>query len=226
LDSTGWWTARSTTEAGTDRAYRSILMDSPSASVSNDDRDAFTISTDRELVAVYGELRKIAQSLLAHERTGVSIQATSLVHEAYARLHGQQGGWVDERHYFNTAVRAMRRYLIDRARERAAIRHGGDRNRIPLVDQNGRPNPALELPMLREIPEDEIADLGPVLAELEQSMPRCAEVTELRWLAGLTIEQVATVLEISEDTVKREWRFGRAWLRRKLLGKSSSEPFG
>jgi len=179
------------------------------------------ILSERELVAVYDDLRRVAQNLLANERTGVSIQATTLVHEIWMRLRSHHGEWIDERHYFNTAVRAMRRYLIDRARERNALRRGGQRSRLDLDDVSWS---RLDIPILREIPVDDLTALDIALAELERAQPRAAEVAQLRWIADLTIEQVADVLRVSLDTVKRDWRFARAWLRTRIRAIDGADP--
>lgn len=204
-----------------ERAAGGAVTD-PRKTPSPADRDVIpTIGSDQEFRAVYGDLRKVAQRLLANERTGVSIQATSLVHEAWMRLRDHEGCWSNERHYFHTAVRAMRRYLIDRARERKALRRGGDRNRMAFEDLDWA---CFDLPVLREIPDEGLDGLDEAFAALERSQPRAAEVAQLRWIAGLTIEEVAEVIGVSLDTVKRDWRFARAWLRSRLLGDGADTP--
>ncbi len=179
----------------------------------NAPRELARIGSDSEFISVYGQLRRAAQVMISNERTGVSVQPTALVHEAYLRLRDLDGSWVDEKHYFRTAVRAMRRYLIDRARERNALRRGGDRKRLSIDDHEWS---RLDIPILREMSADALDGLDDAVAELERAQPRAAEVAQMRWILGLTIEQVADVLSVSEDTVKRDWRFARAWLRSRL----------
>ena len=179
-------------------------------------------STDRLLPLVYSELRRIAASKLARETPGQTIQTTALVHEAYLRLVGprrdEQGdngndvfgssaaAWDSRGHFFAAAAESMRRILIDNARRKKQPKRGGDRDRIDF-DQ-------VEL-AVAERSVDLIA-LDEALTELEQEHEPQAKVVKLRYFAGLTIEQTAKALGVSEATVKRHWLYARAWLRRKM----------
>lgn len=173
------------------------------------------------LPLVYEELRRLAQAHLGREPgagAGQTLQATELVHEAYLRLvgpatKGSDGGWRGRGHFFATAARAMRRILVDRARARGAQKRGGDRERVGLdaaADELGRATP-----IEASGPVDLLA-LDQALAELEAREPRQAEVVLLRYFAGLTIEQSAASLGVSPATVKADWAYARAWLRRAM----------
>lgn len=160
------------------------------------------------LPLVYEHLRCVAQAQLARERIDCSINATSLVHEAYLRIMGGASvAWVDREHFFNTAARAMRFVLVDRAR---AILAGSGEGR-------GGPRRPTALPRdivdqaLHATPE-EIASLDLALAEFERLDPRATQVVVWRFYNGMTIEQVADVLECGIQTVNRDWRRARAWL--------------
>jgi len=158
---------------------------------------------DALLPAVYEELRLLAAQKLARERPGHTLQATALVHEAYLRLVGSDGqGWQSRTYFFGAAAEAMRRILIEDARRKHRLKRGGDRLRVELTDgdlaMDGRP-------------EDLIA-LDEALTELAENDPTKAELVKLRYFAGLTIEQAATVLNLSSATAKRHWTYARAWL--------------
>lgn len=158
---------------------------------------------DRLLPLVYGELRALARVHLRSERGDHTLQPTALVHEAYARmLGGQNPPWTDRGHFFRAAAEAMRRILIEHARKRGRIKRGGDRVRVTLsgvhlgTDQDA----------------DEILALDEAIQRLEEQDPKIADVVRLRFFAGLSVEETAKALEVSERTVKREWSFARAWL--------------
>lgn len=160
-------------------------------------------ATDDLLPVVYEELRQLAHARMAQERPG-TLGATGLVHEAYMRLVGDGGiEWDSRGHFFGAAARAMRRILIDRARSKAAVKHGGERARIDLdaVDPAGDPK------TMSALPELDIA-----LSKLEKIDPRKGEIVMLRFFAGLTIEETALALDLSKTVVKDEWKFARAWL--------------
>ncbi len=172
------------------------------------------------LPMVYAELRRLAQAQLGREPGGgaqQTLQATELVHEAYLRLvgadTGEDGGkWRGRGHFFAAAARAMRRILVDRARARAAIKRGGDRGRVGLdaaADELGSATPV-------DSGGVDILSLDRALARLEAREPRQAEVVMLRYFAGLTIEQTAAALGVSPATVKADWVYARAWLRRDI----------
>ena len=163
------------------------------------------------LPLVYEELRRLAQKQMANEPPGQTIQATALVHEAYLRLVGDPKlRWESRAHFFAAAARAMRQILLDRARRRRAIKHGGDRARMSL-DQ-------IELaydPTTLDEAEQLVA-LDEALDGLEGVDTRKAQIVMLRYFAGLTIQETAKALNLSRTTVKDEWQFARAWLYSKM----------
>ena len=168
-----------------------------------DRREAF----ERLLPLVYDELRSLAKAHLAHERPGHSLQATALVHEAYLRmLAGQGPSWKDRRHFYYAAAQAMRRILIEHARKRGRLKRGGGRVQVTMDDIQVGDGPPME----------DLLALDEALARLEERDPRMAEVVHLRFFAGLSVEETAAALEISERTVKREWAVARAWLYQAL----------
>lgn len=168
-------------------------------------------AADRLLPLVYDELRKLARRQMAGESPGHTLQATALVHEAYLRLVGglHDVDWDNRRHFFGAAVKAMRRILVERARQRAGPKQGGGRRRVPLESWAATVEPD---------PLDMLA-LDEALTELEREEPRINEIVMLRYFAGLSIDQTARALELSPRTVDREWAFGRAWLFERILGK-------
>lgn len=164
------------------------------------------------LPLVYDELRRLAEDRLRHEPANMTLQATALVHEAYMRLGADaQIRWEGRRHYFGAAAIAMRRILIERARARAGPKRGGGRARIPLTDA--------EFTSAGQSPEtvDWLA-LEEALSALERTDPDLARIVELRYFAGLSVEQVAGLLGVSARTVNRDWRLARAFLHDHLTG--------
>ena len=158
---------------------------------------------DRLLPLVYGELRALARAHLRSERSDHTLQATALVNEAYIRLlGGQDPPWNDRAHFFRAAAEAMRRILIEHARKRGRIKRGGDHVRVRIS--------SIHLGVEQD--PDEILALDEALRRLEEQDPRTADVVRLRFFAGLSVEETAKALEVSERTVKREWSFARAWL--------------
>ena len=155
---------------------------------------------------VYQELRKLARSYLKSERPGHTLQPTALVHEAYLRLIGQKNvEWQNRKHFFGIASQLMRRILVDHARRRAANKRGGGDAPLPFEEERqGR----MKAPNLLAL--DEALD---ALAELD---PEQAKLVELKYFAGLSIDEIATVLELSPASVKREWNVAKAWLRREI----------
>ena len=173
------------------------------------DVEAGRRSADELLPLVYEELRVLARSRLARERPGQTLQPTALVHEAWMRLVGDEDpGWNGRGHFFGAAALAMRRILVEQARRKGRLRHGGDRERVELDDAE----PVFEAPV-----EDVLA-VDRALRKLEAERPRQARLVELRWFAGLTTPEAAEALEISVGTAERDWRFARAWLRTELAG--------
>ena len=162
------------------------------------------------LPLVYDELRKLAASRLAQETPGQTLQATALVHEAYLRLIGpaDEAHWESRGHFFAAAAEAMRRILVDAARRKGAIRHGGELARLQLEP---------DLAAAPEIREDLVA-LDEALEQLAVADPLKADLVKLRYFAGLTLPEAAAALGISERTAGRHWAFARAWLRRAIEG--------
>ena len=159
------------------------------------------------LPLVYEELRRLAAQKLAHEPPGQTLQATALVHEVWLRLGGdQQPRWDGRGHFFAAAAESMRRILIDQARRKQALRHGGGAQRVSLD--------ALEL--AANLEDDQLLALNDALAQFAQHDARKAELVKLRFFTGLTNEQAAQVLGVSEPTVKRDWAYARAWLFRAM----------
>lgn len=157
------------------------------------------------LPLVYDELRKLAAQKMAHEAPGQTLQATALVHEAWLRLGGdQQPTWQNRGHFFAAAAEAMRRILIDRARRRKALRHGAMAERVELED------------LSIEVDDDQLLALHEALDRLAELDPAKAQLVKLRFFVGLTNEQAAKVLGLSEPTVKRSWAYARAWLYREV----------
>ena len=175
--------------------------------LSGKDRLSREEALEQLLPVVYDELRELAGARLRHERPDHSLQATALVHEAYIRLVGwEQQSWIDRAHFYRAAAEAMRRILIDHARGRARGKRGGGRVRVDLEDAN--------LATWRD-PDDVLA-LDEALHRLMEQDPRAAEIVQLRFFAGLSVEETAKALELSIRTVHREWKFARTWLFRAL----------
>lgn len=163
---------------------------------------------DRILPHVYEELRALARSRMARERADHTLQATALVHEAYGRLLGEQDyDWRDRGHFFAAASVAMQRVLVDHARRVNSLKRGGDVDKVTL----GAPGAQVEYDPA------EVLQLDDALRTLAAEDERAAEVTRLRFLAGLTVEETAAALGISERSVAREWSFAKARLT-ELLG--------
>jgi RNA polymerase sigma-70 factor (ECF subfamily) len=171
----------------------------------NGDRAAF----DRLVPLVSHELRQLAGKYLRREREGHTLQPTALVNEAYLRLVDlNRIQWQDRAHFFAMAARTMRRILVDHARARDNDKRGGGAQRVPL-------ELALEISLT---PERHLVELDEALQRLEAVHQRKAQVVELRFFIGLSLEETAEALHISVDTVKRDWRFAKLWLLRDLVG--------
>lgn len=162
---------------------------------------------DRLLPIVYQELRQIARARMRTERPDHTLQTTALVHEAYIRLLGREDlRWESRAHFFNTAARAMRRILIDRARRRLRRKRGGDRRRVELDSSVGS----------YEASPEELLALDQALERLEALDGDMTAVVRLRYFAGLSIEETALALDVSQRTVSRLWTGARAWLHAEL----------
>ena len=160
---------------------------------------------------VYDELRRLAASYIRRERPGQTLQATALVHEAYVRLIGERAqNFQNRTHFLAIAALSMRQILVQRARARKAGKRGGDPQRITLDEQLFRTDGT------RTPSEIDLVALDTALERLAALDARHAKVVELRYFAGLSIEEIAEVLDISPATVKRDWTLARAWLKREL----------
>lgn len=186
---------------------------------------------------VYDELRAVAHRQLAREGRAAALQTTMLVHEAWLRMRGRTGGdgvpdkpWVNRQHFFAAVARAMRRIRVDSARLRKAAKRGGGQAHVRLNGngEGGAPGNGQDgwLAALAEQGPDpaELLAIDEALGRLEQIDPRKAEIISLRYFAGLTVEETATVLDISPRTVNSEWRCARAWLFRALSGDADGGP--
>lgn len=161
---------------------------------------------DELLVEVYDELRRLAGHFLARERSGHTLQPTALVHEAWSKLEAQGTGFDNRRQFYNLAARSMRRILVNHARDRARQKRGGDLRRVTLSGCE---------PLAASTTIDLIA-LDDALERLREVDRRKCRVVELRFFAGLDLDDVAATLEVSRATIKREWAIARAWLLREI----------
>ena len=159
------------------------------------------------LPPVYAELRRMAAQRMAAEAAGHTLQATALVHEAWLRLGGAEQNWQNRAHFYGAAAEAMRRILIDHARRRRAIRHGGGQERVN-VDQVEIAAPVGD--------DEQILEIHEALDRLAGDHPEKAELVKLRYFVGLTNEEAAEVLGISAPTATRYWAFARVWLFRNI----------
>ena len=158
------------------------------------------------LPLVYTELRRLAARKMAHERPGQTLQPTALVHEAWLRLGGaEQPTWQNRAHFFAAAAEAMRRILIDNARRKKAARHGGHLERVTSSAMD-----------IAADADDRLLAIHEALEQFAAHDPLKAELVKLRYFVGLTIDQAAQVLGISEPTAKRYWAYARAWLYREI----------
>jgi RNA polymerase sigma factor (TIGR02999 family) len=173
-------------------------------------------ASEQLLPLVYDELRKLAAQKLAQEKPGQTLQATALVHEAYLRLVDTEKvqRWQSRGHFFAAAAEAMRRILVNRARDKRRLKRGGDWERVEL---EGRA-------IAQEADSLDILALDEALKGLAREEPACAELVKLRFFAGLTQEEAAVALGITRRTANRYWAFARAWLRDSLDG--AGEPAG
>jgi RNA polymerase sigma factor (TIGR02999 family) len=166
------------------------------------------------LPLVYDELRQLAAQKLAQERPGQTLEATALVHEAYLRLVARPGSesgesephWNSRGHFFAAAAEAMRRILVENARRKQRVRHGGGRKRLDLDG----------LDITLDKPGADILDLDEALAQLATEEPSAADVVKLRYFAGLTTDETAAALGMSARTAKRHWAYAKAWLYQRL----------
>jgi RNA polymerase sigma factor (TIGR02999 family) len=166
---------------------------------------------DRLVPLVHSELRRLARRYMGRERPGHTLQATALVNEAYMRLVAvNQVRWQNRAHFFAMAARMMRRILTDSARARGNDKRGGGARKVSLD----------EALLVSNKPEQDLVALDEALTALEAVHPRKSQVVELRFFGGLSLEETAEALNISTDTVKRDWRFAKLWLLRELKADS------
>jgi RNA polymerase sigma factor (TIGR02999 family) len=166
------------------------------------------------LPLVYDELRRLAAHKLAHEKTGQTLQATALVHEAYMRLVGGDGEprWDNRGHFFAAAAEAMRRILIDRARQERAVKRGGGRKRLDID--------AIDL--ATQATPEQLLCVDDALTKLARTDPAAAQLVQLRYFAGLTVAEAGKALGLSTATAYRHWKYARAWLHGELVAGAES----
>lgn len=171
-------------------------------------------ATDELLPIVYNELRRLAGQKLAAELGHPTIQTTELVHEAYLRLVGTDQSWDCRGHFLAAAAEAMRRILVERARKRRRIRHGGQHRRVELhesaIEADGAP--------------DELLVVNDLLDHLAEKHPIEAQIVKLHYFAGFNISEAASALGIPVSSAHRHWTFARAWLFRRLKNRSTDSP--
>jgi RNA polymerase sigma factor (TIGR02999 family) len=172
-------------------------------------------AADQLLPLVYDELRQLAAQRLAQEKPGQTLEATALVHEAYLRLVGAPGDKsgaspeFDSRgHFFAAAAEAMRRILVEKARRKQRLRHGGKRHKQPLEENE----PAIASP----VDAIDLLALNEALDRLEATSPRKAQLVKLRYFAGLTLPEVAALLGVAQSTAEADWTYAKAWLKREM----------
>jgi RNA polymerase sigma factor (TIGR02999 family) len=152
---------------------------------------------------IYRELRRMAGGLIRHEPQGQTLQPTALVHEVYLKLVDvRKVDWKGKAHFFAACAQIMRRILVDAARKRSASKHGGGLERLPMD----------EFPSLSHSEDKRLLALNDALDELQKVDPRKARIVELRYFGGLSVEETASVLKVSVETITRDWRLARGWL--------------
>jgi len=183
------------------------------ASLSEEGRAA-PASAEELLPLVYQDLRRLAERYMSRERPGHTLQPTALVHEVYLKLVDQtRANWKGKSHFFAVAAQAMRRLLIDHARGRRREKRGGARQRVTLAESL--------LPSTgNELDFEELLSLNSALEKLATVEARADQVVEFRFFGGLTVPEVAHVLDVSARTVEGDWTYARAWLRRELSGEN------
>jgi len=169
--------------------------------------DGNAAALDQLLPLVESELRRLARTYMARERPGHTLQTTALVNEAFIRLvDAQRIRWQDRSHFFGIAARLMRRVLVDHARARGFEKRGGGAQAVPVDDAI----------LVSRAPDVALLDLDCVLHRLAEVDERKARVVEMRFFAGMTVEETAGAMGVSTDTVKRDWRVAKLWLLRAL----------
>lgn len=164
------------------------------------------------LPLIYEELRRLAASKMAQEAPGQTLQPTALVHEAWLRLGGHENqAWNGRPHFFGAAAEAMRRILIDNARRKRALRHGGGQQRIDVH----------EVEIAVGVMDDELLAVNEALERFAAQDKQKAELVKLRYFTGLTIDEAAEILGVSAPTAKRWWAYARAWLHKEIEDQKS-----
>jgi RNA polymerase sigma factor (TIGR02999 family) len=165
-------------------------------------------AAEQLLPLIYDELRRLAALKLAHEKPGQTLEATALVHEAYVRLvdTARAGHWNSRGHFFIAAAESMRRILVETARRKQRVVHGGEWQRIPFDDCE----------IASDAPSDDVLALDESLRRLEAHDPVAAKLVNLRYFAGMTMPQAADALAIPLRTAERNWTYARTWLHRDL----------
>jgi RNA polymerase sigma factor (TIGR02999 family) len=161
-------------------------------------------ASEELLPLIYQELRRLAAKMLAGEPAGQTLEATALVHEAYVRLVDAEAEqkWNHRGHFFAAAAEAMRRILVENARRKQRVKHGGDHHRVEMDDER----------LVCSVPSEQLVALDEALERFAQEEPEKAQLVKLRFFAGLSIEEAAEALGISRATASRHWTYARAWL--------------
>jgi RNA polymerase sigma factor (TIGR02999 family) len=172
-----------------------------------ENREASNRPAAELLPVLYGELRRLAAALTARLPPGQTLQPTALVHEAYVRLvRNHDPGWEGRRHFFGAAAQAMREILIEQTRRKGSLKHGGQAQRLELAEGLAWIEP----------PSGDLLALDEAIQQLQSEDAQLAEIVQLRYYTGLSVEETASVVGVSVSTLKRDWRYARAWLARRL----------
>jgi RNA polymerase sigma factor (TIGR02999 family) len=168
-------------------------------------------SAEELLPLVYGELRRLAAARMVQEASGHTLQPTALVHEAWLRLidNGKRT-WQNRAHFFGAAAEAMRRILIERARRKSRLKRGGGRSVLDIA----------ELEIAEILPDDKVLLVDEALERLTQENPEIARVVMLKFFGGLTNEEAAEIMGVTERTIRRQWTFAKAWLFQDIVEQS------
>jgi len=167
-------------------------------------------ATEKLLPLVYEELRRLATQKMSQEPSGQTLQATALVHEAYLRLvEAKDQNWNSSGHFFKAAAEAMRRILVENARRKKSLKHGGSRQRVELETST--------FLAVEEFCPDDLLALDDALGKLLEEDPAVADLVKLHYFAGLTLEEVAVIQGISRRTVVKHMTYARAWLHREIV---------
>ncbi len=166
-------------------------------------------AAERILPLVYDELRKLAAAKMTREPAGMTLQATALVHEAWVRLGAdQQPSWHNRAQFFSAAAEAMRRILIESARRRSRLRHGGQYEKVSADET--------PLEIAAPVEDDELVAVHEAVEALERHDARKAQLVKYRYFAGLEFEEIAEIMQVSSRTAKRDWEYARAWLFKEI----------